>query len=63
MSTYTPRPVEHANILIDACGGIEEARDVVLWRIDNADSIDDCFYWLEVAQAMVPWKEKPCSVN
>ena len=47
-------PVEHAIVMIDACGSWAEALEVATYNCDNADTDFDSLYWFNVMQALVP---------
>lgn len=47
-------PIEHAMVLIDACGGLDAALDAASFNCENASTDFDSLYWFNVAQALVP---------
>jgi hypothetical protein len=61
VNTFFPNPVEHAAVLLEACGSIQAARDAAATNCDFAPTSKEYRYWSNVWQALKT--EAPCLAN
>lgn len=55
-------PVEHASILVEVCGGVEDARDVAEINRTFSWHAEDILYWKRVEEILTPEAE-PCRMS